>query len=202
MYRAFRDVLKTPPCLVKNIGRCICWCYGRNSLSQTMVLRPVNSSMTRTGDKRTPLLRGLQACSKDVHVPRGEATRKGLQQQERELGKRTRIWKPKHTEHSKRATHRHAYAGACFFFFPFRLKFLPFEEDADRLGVLDIALILFLRAFEFCESRSIGWTRARKPLALLSSAQLSTIGTDSRELHYTGHWAQLPVFSSFSHGFP
>lgn len=31
-------------------------------------------------------------------------------------GKHTRIWKPKHTEHS---THRHAYAGARFFFFPF-----------------------------------------------------------------------------------
>lgn len=83
MYRAFRDVLKTPPCLVKNIGRCICWCYGRRGLSRTTVPCPVNSSMTRTGGKRAPLLRGLQACSKDVHVPQGEAMCKGSQQQER-----------------------------------------------------------------------------------------------------------------------
>lgn len=83
MYGAFRDVLKTPPCLVKNIGRCICWCYGREGLSRTTVPCPVNNSATRTGDKRAPLLRGLQVRSKDVHVPRGEAMHKGTQQQER-----------------------------------------------------------------------------------------------------------------------
>lgn len=80
MYGAFRDVLKTPPCLVKNIGRCICWCYGREGLSRTTVPCPVNNSATRTGDKRAPLLRGLQVRSKDV--PRGEAMHKGSQQQE------------------------------------------------------------------------------------------------------------------------
>lgn len=95
MYRALRDVLKTPPCLIKNIGRCILRCYGCEGLSRETGACPVENS--------TPPLRGVRVhCFGRCMCLEAKQHGKGVQQGETARGGNVRGFESPNTRSTRK----------------------------------------------------------------------------------------------------